>query len=99
MSNKLNDLKPSAPISTSTHEHSQDNKYLALGFWEFAIISTLFVCFFPLSLLFCWLYYGIEDTVLLVKALLHDFVRTILIVIGIIISLIVFLGLILLSIS
>ena len=48
------------------------NKFLVLGFLEFAIIFTLMVAFFPWSLLFCVLFLGMEDTKLLVVALLHD---------------------------
>ena len=54
-----------------------ENRFLALGFFEFAIISTLMVAFFPLSLLFCLIFYGLQETTLLVKALLHDFLKTI----------------------
>ena len=54
----------------------EENKFLLLGFWEFAIISTLFVCFFPLSLLFCLLFFGMDNTKALVLALLHDAVKT-----------------------
>ena len=68
-----------------------ENRFLALGFFEFVIISTLLVAFFPLSLLFCLLFYGLQDTTLLVKALLHDFLKTI----GAIITGLFFLGIVL----
>jgi len=68
-----------------------ENRFLALGFFEFAIISTLMIAFFPLSLLFCLLFYGLQDTTLLVKALLHDFLKTI----GAIITGLFFLGIVL----
>ena len=67
------------------------NRFLALGFIEFTIISTLMIAFFPLSLLFCLLVYGLQDTTLLVKALLHDFLKTI----GAIITGLLFLGIVL----
>ena len=54
-----------------------ENRFLALGFFEFAIISMLMIAFFPLSLLFCLVFYGLQETALLVKALLHDFLKTI----------------------
>ena len=68
-----------------------ENRFLALGFIEFTIISTLMIAFFPLSLLFCLLVYGLQDTTLLVKALLHDFLKTI----GAIITGLLFLGIVL----
>lgn len=61
------------------------NPYLLLGFWEFAIISTLMTLFFPWSLLFCLLFYGMEATKLLVQALLHDAVKTVFAVISILV--------------
>jgi len=59
------------------------NPYLIMGFWEFAILSTLMVIFFPWSLLFCVIFYGLEDTKLIVKALLHDALKTFLAVLAI----------------
>ena len=53
-----------------------ENKYLIMGFWEFAIISTLTIVFFPWSLLYCVIAYGLADTKLLVLALFHDFLKT-----------------------
>ena len=53
------------------------NPYLLLGFFEFAVISTLFIVFFPFSLLFCVVFYGSKNTALLVAALFHDFLKTI----------------------
>jgi hypothetical protein len=53
-----------------------DNPYLLLGFWEFAILSTLMIVFFPWSLLFCWLFFGMDTTVAIVLALIHDAYKT-----------------------
>jgi len=86
MSNELNNLKPG---ETTIPDSSEDNKYLLMGFWEFTIIATLFLSFFPLSLLICVCFLGIEDTKFLVLALLHDFVKTALTVLAIIITLII----------
>ena len=55
---------------------NSDNQYLLLGFWEFAILSTLMLVFFPWSLLFSLFVYGMEDTKLIVQALLYDAART-----------------------
>lgn len=58
-----------------------DNPFLIMGFWEFTIIATLMTVFFPWSLLFCVLFYGIDYTKLLVIALFHDFMKTLLAVV------------------
>lgn len=63
-----------------------DNRFLLLGFWEFAIISTLVVVFFPWSLLFSVVVYGIETTKLLIFALLHDAIKTLLAVLSVVVS-------------
>jgi hypothetical protein len=57
---------------------SQDeNKFLLLGFLEFSILATLMTVFFPWSLLFCLFVFGMEETKLIVAALLHDFIKTV----------------------
>jgi hypothetical protein len=55
-----------------------ENKYLVLGFLEFTILATLMTVFFPWSLLFCFFVYGMNETKLIVVALLHDFLKTVL---------------------
>lgn len=76
-----------------------ENPFLLLGFWGFAIIATLAVAFFPWSLLFSVLFYGMETTRFLILALLHDFLKTlgavitvVLIVLGIISLILMFVG-------
>lgn len=54
-----------------------ENKYLIMSFWEFAIISTLMAVFFPWSLLFCVVTYGLQETKLIVLALFHDLIKTV----------------------
>ena len=63
----------------------QENPILALGFWEFAIISTLMRVFFPWSLLFCVMFYGLNQTKFIILALLHDFLKTILAILSILV--------------
>lgn len=65
-----------------------DNKYLIIGFWEFAILSTLMIVFFPWSLLFCVIFYGLHETKLIVFALLHDFLKTIFAILSILLPII-----------
>lgn len=57
---------------------------LILGFWEMGIIGILMVAFFPWSLLFCVLFYGLEYTKCLVLALIHDAVKTVLAILAVI---------------
>jgi hypothetical protein len=61
-------------------------EYLLGGFLEFAIISTLMTVFFPWSLLFCLVFFGMERTKMFVAAMLHDFVKTLYVVVGVILS-------------
>lgn len=56
----------------------QKEPYLLMGFWEFAIIATLMVLFFPWSLLFCWFFLGLHTTTEICAILLHDAVKTLL---------------------
>ena len=74
-------------------QEQTENKYLLLGFWEFAILSTLVVVFFPWSFLLSVVFYGMDSTKLLIFALLHDAIKTLraIISIGIIIYAIVWL--------
>ena len=71
--------------------HFQDqleNRFLVMGFWEFAIISTLMAVFFPWSLLFCVVFLELEDTKFLVLALVHDLLKTLIAVLSIILPII-----------
>ena len=74
-----------------------DNPFLIMGFWEFAIITTLMTVFFPWSLLFCLFFYGMEGTKFLVIAIFHDLLKTALAIISILVPLIFFIFLIVLS--
>ena len=65
----------------------QDNPYLLLGFWEFAIISALMVVFFPWSLLFCVVFLGLTETKYLVLAMLHDAIKTVGAILSVLITL------------
>ena len=69
-----------------------ENPYLLMGFWEFAIMSTLMVVFFPWSLLFCVIFYGLTETKYIVLALIHDAFKTLLAILSIVISLVILIG-------
>ena len=64
-----------------------DNPYLIMDFWHFAIISTLMVAFFPWSLLFCVVFYGLEETKFICLAMIHDAVKTFLAIASVVLSL------------
>ena len=53
-----------------------ENPYLLLGFWRFAIMNTLIVTFFPLSLLFCVFFYGFTGTKHIILAFVHNISKT-----------------------
>ena len=72
------------------HAQPRENPYLMTGFWHFAIMSTLMVCFFPWSLLFCVTFFGTENTKFIVLALLYDAVRTILAILAVLLVLLIF---------
>jgi hypothetical protein len=76
--------KPIAPIENTVVE----NKYLIMGFWEFAIISTLMAVFFPWSLLYCVVSYGLQETKFIVIALFHDLLKTVFAILSILIPII-----------
>ena len=69
-----------------------ENPYLLMGFWEFAIMSTLMVVFFPWSLLFCVIFYGLTETKYIVLALIHDAFKTLLAILSIVICLVILIG-------
>lgn len=69
--------------------NTNENPYLALGFFEFAILSTLMVLFFPWSLLFCVIFLGLETTKFIIIALLHDFFMTLIAIISVVVPLLV----------
>ena len=68
---------------------SDTNPYLMMGFWEFAITATLMAMFFPWSLLFCVVFYGFQNTKLLLLALLHDLLKTVFAILAVAIPVIV----------
>jgi len=72
--------------------NKNENPYLLMGFWEFAIMSTLMVVFFPWSLLFCVIFFGLTATKYIVLALFHDAFKTFLAILSIVITLAVLIG-------
>lgn len=53
-----------------------------MGFITFWVVSTVFYLTFPISLLLCYLTMGLVRTKQLLKALVSDFLQTVLILIA-----------------
>ena len=56
------------------------NPFKDMGFIQFWIVSTLFWMTFPLSVAICYLTLGSVRTKQLVKALVNDFLQTLLVI-------------------
>lgn len=54
-----------------------------MGFFTFWVVSTVFYLTFPISLLLCYLTMGSVRTKQLLKALVSDFLQTVLILIAV----------------
>ena len=57
-----------------------ENPFKDMGFIKFWIVSTVFWFSFPVSLVLCYLALGSVKTKQLVKALVHDFLQTLFII-------------------
>ena len=62
-------------------KNEQQNSFEDMGFIKFWIISTIFWFSFPVSLAFSYVTLGSVRSKQLVKALVHDFLQTFLIII------------------
>lgn len=82
-----------------SQKKKEENPYLSMGFWEFSIMSTLMFVFFPWSLLYCVVVYGLSGTKHIVQALVYDAMRTIWAVLSVIIGLAVIVGFIIFILS
>ena len=71
------------------YKAQSENPYLIMDFWHFAILSTLMVVFFPWSLLFCVVFYGLDETKLICLALIHDAIKTFLAILSVVVSIVI----------
>ena len=71
-----------------TNIKKEQNPYLIMGFWEFAITATLMTVFFPWSLLFCVVFYGFQNTKFLIISLLHDLLKKVFAILAVIVTLV-----------
>ena len=61
-------------------KNDDENPFKDMGFIKFWIVSTVFWVSFPVSLVLCYLALGSVKTKQLVKALVHDFLQTLFII-------------------
>ena len=61
-------------------KNDDENPFKDMGFIKFWIVSTVFWFSFPVSLVLCCLTLGSVKTKQLVKALVHDFLQTLFII-------------------
>jgi hypothetical protein len=64
-------------------QKEKENSFKDMGFIKFWIVSTVFWFSFPMSLLLCYLALGSVRTRQLVKALVHDFLQTLFIIMAV----------------
>ena len=65
-------------------KNDDENPFKDMGFIKFWIVSTLFWMTFPASVAICYLALGSVRTKQLVKALVHDFLQTLFIILAVI---------------
>ena len=63
-----------------TRKKDVKNPFSEMGFIKFWIVSTVFWFSFPVSLVLCYSAMGQVKTKQLVKALVHDFLQTLLLI-------------------
>ena len=61
---------------TQIRNKDVENPFSEMGFIKFWMVSTVFWFSFPVSLVLCYLAMGQQRTKQLVKALVHDFLQT-----------------------
>ena len=65
-------------------QKEKENPFKDMGFIKFWVVSTVFWVSFPMSLVLCYLALGSVRTKQLVKALVHDFLQTLFIIIAVV---------------
>ncbi len=66
---------------TQIRNKDVEKSFSEMGFIKFWIVSMVFWFFFPVSLGLCYLAMGQQRTKQLVKALVHDFLQTLFLII------------------
>ena len=65
-------------MNSNLEEDFNKNNEKKYGFWKLLIISYLLIAFLPFSILFCVVFYGINETIEIIKAVLRDILVTLL---------------------
>ena len=60
-------------------QHDEQNPFADMGFIQFWVVSTIFWMTFPASVVLCYLTMGSFRTKQFMKALINDFLQTILV--------------------
>ena len=56
-------------MNLKNYNKNNDKKF---GFWQLIIVSYLLISFLPFSILFCVLFYGLDETIQIIKAVFQD---------------------------
>ncbi len=80
---------PVPSAASSTEPATVVNRYAAMGFWQFTLITTLVTVFFPWYLIWNSLVRGHDDTRSLMLAMAKDWLITVLTVLVIVVVLVV----------
>ena len=65
-------------MNSNLEEDFNKNNKKKYGFWKLLIISYLLIAFLPFSILFCVFFYGMNETIEIIKAVLRDILVTLL---------------------
>lgn len=71
-------------VKDNVIQKEKENPFKDMGFIKFWVVSTVFWFSFPMSLVLCSLALGSVRTKQLVKALVHDFLQTLFIIIAVV---------------
>jgi len=65
-------------MNSNLEEDFKKNNKKKYGFWKLLIISYLLIAILPFSILFCVVFYGMNGTIEIIKAVLRDILVTLL---------------------
>ena len=68
----------------------EKNRFKEMGFIKFWFFSTLFFLTFPLSIIFCLVFFGLNETKQFVTILVKDYMQTMFIIFILCLSIITF---------
>jgi asparagine N-glycosylation enzyme membrane subunit Stt3 len=68
----------------------EKNRFKEMGFIKFWFFSTLFFLTFPISLVFCLLFFGFKETKQFITVLIKDYVQTIFVIFILSLSMLIF---------